>query len=114
MSEPMTTSPERQRRLEQVIAEYLLAADAGRPPETTAFLDGYPDLATDLVELLAAQADLARLVAPLRDLFSAPLCSDTALQTSTARLIGLSRPSRTALIRYSDAGLLRPVGLNPP
>ena len=36
------------------------------------------------------------------------------LQASTAALIGDSSPSRTALMRYSDAGLLRPVGLKPP
>src|SRR5215207_8076109 len=44
-------------------------------------------------------------------LIGSPLCSDTALQTSTAGLIEPSAPSVTARTRYSDAGLPRPVGL---
>src|SRR5262245_20898787 len=43
-----------------------------------------------------------------------PLCSETMLHVSTARLMEDNAPSRTALMRYSDAGLLRPVGLKPP
>src|SRR5262249_58763653 len=47
-------------------------------------------------------------------LMGRPLCSDATLQASTATLIGPSRPSAVALRRYSEAGLLRPVGLKPP
>ena len=47
-------------------------------------------------------------------LIGRPLCSDAMLQASTAALIGDSSPSRTAFSRYSEAGLLRPVGLKPP
>src|SRR5262249_45240425 len=43
-----------------------------------------------------------------------PLCSDTMLHTSTAALMVDRAPSLTARTRYSDAGLLRPAGLNPP
>src|SRR5690606_41212879 len=43
-----------------------------------------------------------------------PLCSETALQASTATLIEESPPSLAARSKYSEAGLLRPVGLNPP
>ncbi len=47
-------------------------------------------------------------------LMGRPLWRETMLQTSTQRLIVPSALSATALRRYSDAGLLRPVGLKPP
>ncbi len=47
-------------------------------------------------------------------LIGKPLCRDTTLHASTATLIDESVSSRTALSRYSEAGLLRPVGLKPP
>src|SRR5262245_57725518 len=47
-------------------------------------------------------------------LIGKPLCSDTTLHASTARLIADRALSATARIRYSEAGLLRPVGLKPP
>ena len=44
-------------------------------------------------------------------LMGRPLCSETALQASTAALMEPSTPSPAARIRYSEAGLPRPVGL---
>ena len=43
-----------------------------------------------------------------------PLCRLTALQASTATLMLDNAPSLDARSRYSEAGLLRPVGLKPP
>jgi WD40 repeat protein len=65
MSEPTTPDDDRQRRLEEAMAEYLIAADAGRPPERTSFLARYPDLRAELVEFLADLSALAGLVEPL-------------------------------------------------
>jgi hypothetical protein len=48
------------------MAEYLMAADAGRAPEPAAFLARYPDLRVELSEFLTDQAGLVRLVEPLR------------------------------------------------
>ena len=36
---------ERERRLEDAIAEYKIAVEAGRPPDRSRFLERYPDLA---------------------------------------------------------------------
>jgi WD40 repeat protein/predicted Ser/Thr protein kinase len=66
MSEPTAKDPDHRERLEQAIAEYLMAADAGRAPEPATFLARYPDLQAELAEFLADQAGVARLVEPLR------------------------------------------------
>jgi hypothetical protein len=66
MSDPTATNPDSQRQLEEAMAEYLMAADAGRAPEPAAFLARYPNLRTELAEFLADQAGLVRLVERLR------------------------------------------------
>ena len=48
------------------MAEYLIAADAGRAPEPEGWLGRYPDLRPELAEFLADHAGLNRLVGPLR------------------------------------------------
>ena len=65
MSEPTIPDDDRQRRLEEAMAEYLMAADAGRPPERESFLARYPDFRAELVEFLADLSALAGLVEPL-------------------------------------------------
>jgi serine/threonine-protein kinase len=59
-------SDERQRRLEEVLAGYLRAADAGRPPNPETLIAGHPDLADDLRAFLANRGAIARLTAPIR------------------------------------------------
>src|SRR5262245_63933968 len=66
MTEPATPNPERRRRLDAALAEYLLAADAGRAPDPRAWAARYPGRQPELGEFLADQAGLDRLVAPLR------------------------------------------------
>ncbi len=66
MSEPKIPNDDRQRRLEEALADYLMAADAGRPPEPESFLARYPDFRAELVEFLADRSVLAGLVEPLR------------------------------------------------
>lgn len=66
MNDSTAANPDLQRRLEEAMADYLMAADAGRAPEPGAFLARYPDLEAELGEFLSDQAGLARLVEPLR------------------------------------------------
>src|SRR5262245_6437070 len=65
MSGPTTPDDDRQRRLEEAVAEYLIAADAGRPPEPESFLARYPDLGVELAEFLADLSARSGLVEPL-------------------------------------------------
>src|SRR6516162_6742938 len=65
MTEPTNPDDNPQRRLEEAMAEYLMAADASRSPEPESFLALYPDLRAELVEFLADLSALAGLVGPL-------------------------------------------------
>jgi hypothetical protein len=58
--------PDRLACIEQALAEYLLAADAGAARDPALWLARYPDLQPELGELLAAEAGLRRLAGPLR------------------------------------------------
>jgi WD40 repeat protein len=59
---------DRERRLNDAIAEYLEAAEAGRAPDRESWVMRYPDLAADLRAFFANHDRLARLGAPLRAL----------------------------------------------
>jgi WD40 repeat protein/Flp pilus assembly protein TadD len=65
MSTPTIPDDDRQWRLEEAMAGYLTAADAGRPPERESFLARYPDLRVELIEFLADLSALAGLVESL-------------------------------------------------
>ena len=72
------------------MAEYLMAADAGRAPEPAAFLARYPDLRAELTEFLADQAGLERLVEPLR---AGPAASTGAASAVTLTADDAGRPA---------------------
>jgi eukaryotic-like serine/threonine-protein kinase len=59
--------PDREERLNQVIADYLDAQESGQPADRAAFLKQYPDLAAELAVFFANQDHIAKLTAPLRD-----------------------------------------------
>ncbi len=61
----------REKRLQQVLAEYLEAVDAGEPPSREAFIERYPDQAHELQAFLANQDRLTQLAAPLQALNAA-------------------------------------------
>src|SRR5262245_51861491 len=85
MSEPTIPNDDRQRRLEEAMAEYLIAADAGRPPEPESFLARYPDLRAELVEFLADLSGLAVLVEPLLPAGAVPPGSESAFGPEPTR-----------------------------
>ncbi len=92
MNEPTATNPDPQQRLEEAMAEYLMAADAGRAPEPEAFLARYPDLRAELAEFLTDQAGLVRLVEPLR---ADPAAPQGAVSTVTLPADHAGRPALT-------------------
>ncbi len=99
MSDPMTPIADRQRRLEEAMAQYLVAADAGRAPQADDLLALYPDLRDELVAFLADRAGLSRLVEPLRGApvhagapeLEATLSSAGSLPQSTVQPTGAGR-----------------------
>jgi WD40 repeat protein len=59
---------DRERRLNDLIAAYLEAVEAGRPPDREEWLSRHPDLAAELRAFFANHDRLAQLGAPLRTL----------------------------------------------
>src|SRR5580704_11646511 len=67
MSAIPAPSPEREQRLDDVIALYLEALEAGEPLARSDLEKAHPDLADELALFFANQDHVARLTAPLRD-----------------------------------------------
>src|SRR5262249_7725780 len=57
---------ERRERVEAVIGAYLEAVDAGRAPILSRWVAQHPDLEPELVQFLADQSHLDRVVGPMR------------------------------------------------
>jgi serine/threonine-protein kinase len=66
MTTESTKSSERDRRLDEVLAEYIRAAEAGRAPDHEEFLARHPDLTAELRTFLANRQLIERLAKPLR------------------------------------------------
>ena len=58
--------PDREQRLNALLAAYLEAAQAGRPPDREQWLEQHPEFAAELRAFLADQDRFARLAEPIR------------------------------------------------
>ncbi len=62
MTAPASYPGERERRLDEAVAEYLEAVDAGRRPAPAEWLARYPDLAPELERFFAGQEQVCNLL----------------------------------------------------
>ncbi|MFO0871938.1 MAG: serine/threonine-protein kinase [Pirellulales bacterium] len=74
---------DRDARVEQVLADYLHAADAGAPIDQRRLIELHPDLADELRSFFANRAAMERLVEPLRPTVDTPTLAVDA--TTSAR-----------------------------
>ncbi len=66
------TAAERERRLGEALASWIEAAEAGRSPDSGAWLARYPELGAELVEFFAAQKVFPRVAATRSEATPAP------------------------------------------
>lgn len=66
MSETPSTPSEREQRLERILADYLHAEEAGRPPDREELLRQHPDLAADLGSFFRNRDAMQRIAEPIK------------------------------------------------
>jgi WD40 repeat protein len=84
-----STSPDntgRDSRLDEVIAAYLEAVEAGRTPDRGAWLAQHPDLADDLRAFLANHDRMAQVGAPLRALVQVEIPVESSIDPTLGRV----------------------------
>src|SRR5947209_8766647 len=88
-SEPMKpdnnppTSSESERRLEELLAVFLAAEDAGQPLDTVEFLAKHPELEEELKTFFHDYERIVGLAAPLRAAAEAAFSTETDPRTET-------------------------------
>ena len=106
MLDPQDTDSSRQNRLNQIIAEYLEAVQAGESPDRRELLDRHPDLANELAAFFADHDRMKVLAEPTVDAATLPPsdtdASDAAtLPPSDAKVISAdAAPAVGTRIRY--------------
>src|SRR4051812_28012042 len=78
MTHPSSDSDSRQQRFQQVLADYLQAAEAGRAPDRQALLAQHPDLADELRSFFANQEQFEQLAEPIGPASRSPQAGDSA------------------------------------
>jgi tRNA A-37 threonylcarbamoyl transferase component Bud32 len=100
MTHDPDSSSEREKRLNEVLAAYLEAVEAGRQPKQEEWLARYPDLAPELAEFFANQERLADLAAPLRAAAPAEGAPDPEAPTLPLGDVAANGPPLGTKVRY--------------
>jgi tetratricopeptide (TPR) repeat protein/tRNA A-37 threonylcarbamoyl transferase component Bud32 len=104
-------TPKGEARLEEVLAAYFDAVDAGQPDDRATLLARYPELATELATFFAEQERLLELASPLRSLLQAEQAITPLLRQPTSTPPGADplspdQPARS----FGDYELLEEIG----
>jgi serine/threonine-protein kinase len=89
--------------LDQVLAEYLKAADAGQTPDLESLLARHPQWKAELEAFFAAQENVARLAGPLREMCATP---STVHEQPTVGADSIVPAAAPGLGRFGDYELL--------
>ncbi len=97
MTRDPDSASEREKRLNEVLAAYVEAVEAGQQPKQEEWLARYPDLAGELADFFANQKRMAELAGPLRPANVPPTQEDPTLLPEPNRTNGPPRAPRYAI-----------------
>jgi dienelactone hydrolase len=106
------TSENLEERLHAVLADYLDAAEAGRPTDRSELISAHPDLAAELAAFFAEQDQMAALAAPLRSVRAAGTATPAAEVVGDFEVIReIGRGGMGVVYEARQVSLNRPVAL---
>jgi WD40 repeat protein len=108
MADQHLNSTARDQRVNEVLAAYLKAVEAGEKPDQQEWLARYPDLAEDLASFFADQNQFDRLAAPLRAVLPPP--GPSAATPAPGDTLTIDSPLRSEVRRFGDYELLEEIG----
>jgi len=108
MVNQLLNSTAQEQRVNEVLAAYLKAVEAGDRPDPQQWLARYPELADELASFFADQDQFDRLAAPLRAVLPPP-CPPAATP-GPADTITIGSPPPTEVRQFGDYELLEEIG----
>src|SRR5438552_14177379 len=108
MVNQLLNSAAQEQRVNEVIAAYLQAVQAGERPDRPEWLARHPELADELASFFADQDQFDRLAAPLRAALPPPC--PAAATPGPADTVTIGSPPPTEVRRFGDYELLEQIG----
>jgi hypothetical protein len=108
MVHQLLNSTAQEQGVNEVIAAYLKAVQAGERPDRQQWLARYPDLADELASFFADQDQFDRLAAPLRAVL--PPSFPAGATPGPADTVTVGSPPRPEVRRFGDYELLEEIG----
>jgi serine/threonine-protein kinase len=111
MTSDPSKQPDAELRLDEILASYMEAEEAGRPPDPQELLYRHPELAPQLAQFFANQEQFDRLAAPLRAVAQAAGTEAAASPKPEETLYARKEASPEGKIRsFGDYDLLQEIG----